>query len=151
MYTQQDQDQIRQRIVKYTVIAVILSAGLLTGYVMGMVKRSQPLSMGMGFGLFAEICFMWCVYLYPCIRYWQFLRDMKTGLAREMCGSIVEVSEKEDLQDGVRVLPVRVLLDEEQDERIVYLNVSKAEHFPEAGRHVRLNCYGRHIKEVVHA
>lgn len=151
MYTQQDRDQIRQRIGKYTVITVVLSAALLTGYVLGMVKRSQQLSMVTGCGLFAEICFMWCVFLYPCIRYRQFLKDMQTGLTRELKGSVVEVSDKEDLQDGVRVVPVRILLDEEQDERIVYLNVSKAEGFPASGESVRLNCFGRHIKEVVPA
>lgn len=148
MYTQQDRDQIRQRIVKYTVITAIVVGLLLAAYVMGMAKRSAQLAYASGCMLFAAACFMWCVYLYPCIRYRQFLKDMGTGLSREMQGSVVEVSDKEEVQDGVRVLPVRIFLEEEQDERIVYLNASKAEGFPASGARVRLSCFGRHIKEV---
>lgn len=148
MYTQEDRTQIRQRIVKYTAITLILAGILVAAFVMCLIKRSQPLAMLSGCALFSVICFMWCMFLYPNIHYATFLKDMQNGLTRMVKGSIVEVSDKEDLQDGVRVYPVRVMLDEEKDERIVYLNVSKAENFPANGASVRLNCFGRHIKEV---
>ena len=74
--------------------------------------------------------------------------EMEAGLSREMRGRIVEVSNKEDLQDGVRVLPVRIYLEDEQDERIVYLNASKKDMFPNEGENVILHCYGRHIRGV---
>ena len=61
------------------------------------------------------------------------------------------ITDQEDLQDGVRVLPVHIFLESEQDERIVYLDVSKADQFPAPGARVRLNCFGRHIKEAVPA
>jgi hypothetical protein len=85
----------------------------------------------------------------------------------------VEVSEKEEAQDGARVLPVRIRLDEAslkaqgapgasvasrrmglesaqdtEDERIVYLNVSKRGLMPPEGTRVLLHCFGRHIKAV---
>ena len=148
MYTEQDRTDIRQRIVKYSVILAVILVALIAVYVMCMIVRIQWLAMIDAAAMFAATCFMWCVYLYPCIRYMGFLKDMRTGLAREIRGSVVDVSEKEDLQDGVRVLPVRVFLHEEQDERIVYLNASKADGFPAVGTEVRLNCFGRHIKEV---
>ena len=148
MYTEQDRTDIRQRVVKYSVILAVILAALIAVYVMCMIVRIQWLAMIDAVVMFAAACFMWCVFLYPCIRYMGFLKDMQTGLAREIRGSVVDVSEKEDLQDGVRVLPVRIFLHDEQDERIVYLNASKADGFPEAGTEVRLNCFGRHIKEV---
>ena len=148
MYTEQDRTDIRQRVVKYSVILAVILAALIAVYVMCMIVRIQWLAMIDAVVMFAAACFMWCVFLYPCIRYMGFLKDMQTGLAREIRGSVVDVSEKEDLQDGVRVLPVRVFLHEEQDERIVYLNASKADGFPAVGTEVRLNCFGRHIKEV---
>ena len=148
MYTEQDRTDIRQRIVKYSVILAVILAALIAVYVTCMIVRIQWLAMIDAAAMFAATCFMWCVYLYPCIRYMGFLKDMRTGLAREIRGSVVEVSGKEDLQDGVRVLPVRILLSEEEGERIVYLNATKAERFPKAGAEVCLHCFGRHIKEV---
>ena len=148
MYTEQDRTDIRQRIVRYSVILAVILVALIAVYVMCMIVRIQWLAMADAVAMFAAACFMWCVFLYPCIRSMVFLKDMRTGLTREMVGSIVEVAEKEDLQDGVRVLPVRIFLQDEQDERIVYLNASKAVDFPGAGTEVRLSCFGRHIKEV---
>ena len=148
MYTEQDRIQIRQRIRKYGLITLPILVVLMVGYVMGMKERVQMLSMVTGCLTFAVVCFTWMMFFWPCIRYLRFLKDMDEGLTREMSGSIVEISEQEDLQDGVRVLPVRILLSEEEGERIVYLNATKAERFPKAGAEVCLHCFGRHIKEV---
>lgn len=149
MYTQQDMTDIRQRIGKYSLILAAVLAALIAVYVVCMIVRVQWLAMVDAAAIFAAVCFMWCMYLYPCIRYRGFLRDMDTGLVREMEGSIVAVSDQEDLQDGVRVLPVRIFLNDEQDERIVYLNASKTAGFPAVGSEVKLSCFGRHIREVV--
>jgi len=151
MYTEQDKLEIRQRIRKYTVILGILLAALLTLYVIGMIQRWEIGVMVIAAAIFAVICFMLSMFLLPCLRYKRFLKDMTEGLSREMVGSIVEISEQEDYQDGVRVYPVRILLKEEQDERIVYINVSKADRMPGKDVNVRLNCFGRHIREVVEA
>lgn len=146
MYSQQDQVEINGRIKKYAVITAILTAALIAADVVGAKMRIEWLVMVVGALLFIVNCFMWVLYLWPCIRYSIFLKDMRTGLAREMTGELLSMSE-EELQDGVRVLPVHILL-KEDDERIVYLNASKAEGFPKMGERVHLNCFGRHIKEV---
>lgn len=149
MYTQQDMNEIAQRLKKYWSITGVIEAIILAFYVLGMIKRWEIAVMVFGALFFIVICYMFVMYLLPCIRYRGFLRDMNSGLGREIEGTIVEISANEDLQDGVRVLPVRILLKKEDDERIVYLNASKKELFPKEGAEVRLNCYGRHIKEVV--
>lgn len=149
MYTQQDMNEIIQRLKKYWSITGVIEAIILAFYVLGMIKRWEIAVMVSGALFFIVICYMFVMYLLPCIRYQGFLRDMNSGLGREIEGTIVEISANEDLQDGVRVLPVRILLKKEDDERIVYLNASKKELFPKEGAEVRLNCYGRHIKEVV--
>lgn len=148
MYTQQDRDQAKNRIRKYCVIMAVIEAVLIALYVVCIKQRWQVALIADGCAMFAVICFMWLMFIWPCIRYNGFLRDMSEGIGRKLEGSIVEISQQEDLQDGVRVLPVRIFLKEEQDERIVYLNATKAENFPKAGAEVRLNCFGRHIKEV---
>ena len=151
MYTEQDLVQIRHRIRKYCLILLPVVAVLLAGYVACMILRVQAGAMAAGILTFSACCFAWAMYIYPCIRYLSFLKDMREGLTREMVGSIVEVSGQEDLQDGVRVLPVRIFLESERDERIVYLDASKAKGFPAPGAQVRLLCFGRHIKEVAAA
>ena len=149
MYTQQDMNEIVQRLKKYWIITGVLGAAVLAVYVLGMIKRWEIMVMICAALFFIVVCYMFVMYLLPCIRYCGFLRDMNSGLGREIEGTIVEISANEDLQDGVRVLPVRILLKKEDDERIVYLNASKKELFPKEGTEVRLNCYGRHIKEVM--
>jgi hypothetical protein len=140
--------QIDRRLLKYLILFLPILAALIVVYVLGMSNRWTVWVMVDGALLFAACCFAWVMYFYPCIRYRQFLNDMDHGLARQVEGRILEVSQTEELQDGVRVRPVRVFIDADQDERLVYLNVSKAEVFPDAGTQVKLNCYGRHIKEV---
>lgn len=147
MYTQQDRLQVRGRIIKYCIVTGIAVAALIALYVVGLVQRWEACVMTVGAAIFAVICFGWLMFIWPCVRYSFFLKDMEKGLTRVLTGSIVEVGAKEDYQDGVRVLPVRILLAEEQDERIVYLNATKAEGFPEVGKQVELHCYGRHIRE----
>lgn len=149
MYTQQDRKEIVRRIRKYSIITAVAFAVVMVFYVLGLINRWEWPVIGLGCLLFAVVCFGWIAFIWPSIRYWQFLRDMEKGLTRKIVGTIVEVAGQEDLQDGVRVLPVRVLLDEEQDERIVYVNASKTENFPKAGAHVQLSCYGRHIREYI--
>lgn len=151
MYTQQDKIQVRGRIVKYSIVTGVVMAALIALYVVGLVQRWEIGVMVTGGAMFAVMCFGWLMFIWPCVRYTFFLRDMTEGLTRVVAGSIVEVSQQEDYQDGVRVLPVRIFLTEEQDERIVYLNATKAEGFPKPGAQVELRCYGRHIKEVVSA
>lgn len=147
MYNEADRIEIGGRIRKYVIITVVLMliwAGL---FVIGIRVGIEWLTLAAASGFFCAICFMLVAFLLPCIRYRRFLYDMENGLSRELDGTIVEISEKEELQDGVRVLTVRFLLREEQDERFVYLNVSKAELFPKAGTDVKLKCFGRHIRE----
>lgn len=149
MYTEQDQVVIRQRITKYSVITLVILAAQIALMVVGLKQRWAVAVTVDACAMFAVVCFMWLMFLWPCIRYNVFLKDMSEGLGREIEGNIVEVSQQEDLQDGVRVLPVRIFLEAEQDERIVYLNASKAADFPKTGEKVRLNCFGRHIKEII--
>lgn len=147
MYTQQDRIQVRERIIKYSIVTGVVMAALVALYVVSLIQRWKVCVMAVGAAIFAVICFGWLMFIWPCVRYSCFLKDMEKGLTRVLTGSIVEIGAKEDYQDGVRVLPVRIFLTEEQDERIVYLNVSKAEGFPGVGEQVQLHCYGRHIRE----
>ena len=148
MYTQQDQIQNKNRIIKYSVITAIVFIGMMVVYIMGIRNRWESVVMTDGCAMFAWVCFMWLMFIWPCIKYAFFLKDLKQGIGRELTGSIVEISGDEEMQDGVRVLPVRIFLESEQDERIVYLNATKTEGFPKPGAKVRLGCFGRHIKQV---
>jgi len=151
VYTQQDRIQTKNRIIKYSVITGVLVAALIVLFAACIVNRWEIMTSVSACAMFAVVCFMWLMFIWPCVRYMVFLRDMADGIGRELTGSVVEISAQEELQDGVRVLPVRFFLDSEQDERIVYLNATKTEHFPKAGEQLTLKCFGRHIKEIVRA
>lgn len=148
MYSEDDKKAIGRRLRNRLLFWIPVIAALLAVFVVGLNQRWQIVVMVDGPLTFCAFLFAWLMYIGPCIRYLNFLNDMQTGLSRRISGSIVEVSQQEELQDGVRVLPVRIFLDEEEDERIVYLNVSKISYFPNEGEHVALDCFGRHIKAV---
>lgn len=175
MYTEQDMSVINARIRKNLIVLTPILLAILAVYVYALSASLQWLAMAAGPLLFVATCYGILAYLWPNMRYRSFLQDMDSGLSRDMKGTIVEISDAEELQDGARVLPVRVRLDPEagegyvkasyhastearrlrldaepddDDERIVYLNVSKRQHMPAPGTKAVLHCFGRHIKSV---
>ena len=145
MYTEQDEAVITGRIRKYWIMLAIGAAIPLAVFVFAITKRIEPLAMAAAAALFIYALFMILEFIVPCVNYRRFLRGIHNGLSREIAGTVVEISDKEELQDGVRVLPVRVFMPKEDDEHIVYLNADKRDMMPGPGADVRLNCQGRHI------
>ena len=173
MYSEADIRQINARIKKNWLALGPVLAALLGAYIYALAAGIEWLAMVVGPLIFVAACYGVLAYLSPNMGYRRFLQDMQTGLSRDVSGVIVEVSEKEEAQDGARVLPVRIRLDEAslkaqgapgasvasrrmglesaqdtEDERIVYLNVSKRGLMPPEGTRVLLHCFGRHIKAV---
>ena len=150
MYSEQDKIEISKRLKKYVTIMIVGLLVCLAVSVVGMLHsvRSLPLTMLGGVGLFVFACFMWMMFVYPNIKYGGYLKDMDQGLTKNMDCTVLEIDEKEELQDGVRVYPVHVFLEDEQDERILYIDVSKMDQMPKKGEKAHFGCFGRHIKEA---
>lgn len=148
MYSEKDLIEINGKIKKNIRVWAPIIVVLAAIYAAALIFRVQWLAYAAAVLISIAACYGILAYLIPNTRYRRFLMDMEEGLSREMKGRIVEISNKEDLQDGVRVLPVRIYLEDEQDERIVYLNASKKDMFPGEGENVILHCYGRHIRNA---
>lgn len=149
MYTEKDMLDINRRIARYRNRLAPVVLALLALSALGYARRVRPLALGALALATAAACFGLIFYLWPCLRYRAFLKDMGEGLSREMVGTVVSVSDAVELQDGARVRQVHILLTEEQDERIIYLNASKGEFMPPVGVEARFKLYGRHIREIV--
>ena len=148
MYGEQDYIDIERRIRRNRLVWLPVLACIAALFALALIRRVQWLAYAAGVGFAVVTCFAFAFHQLPCLNYRKFLRELDSGLSREMTGQVVSVSDNVDLQDGARVLPVHLLLDKEQDERIVYLNASKRDQFPAPGAHVRLKLCGRHIREV---
>ena len=148
MYSEEDMKVINGKIRKNWLVLAPILVIILSVYIYALRSGVEWLAMVMGPLLFVAACYGLLAYLVPNIRYRNFLLDMENGLSRDMKGRIVEISQQAEPQDGAMVLPVRVFLDDIQDEHIVYLNASKRDRFPDAGADVLLHCYGRHIRSV---
>ena len=148
MYSERDLAEINRRIRNNWLALIPVLLILLAALIAGLIWRVKGLVMAAGPLMGVAVVYGVLAHLWPNIRYRGFLRDMADGLSRQLEGTVVEISEKEELQDGARVLPVRLCLDDADDERIVYLNATKRDAFPEAGARVRVNCFGRHIREA---
>ena len=174
MYSEQDMNEINVRIRRDWLTLVPVLAAILAVYIYALAARVQWLAMAAGPLLFVAACYGFLARLWPNLRYRRFLRDMESGLSREIRGTIVGISDAAQLQDGVMVLPVRLRVaagadgdrpavgesaqaqrlrlegagEDTRDERILYLNVSKRQHMPAPGTKAVLHCFGRHIKSV---
>ena len=173
MYTERDMSEIRARIRKNWIVLTPFVIAIIAGYIYALHAGIKWLAMVLGPLLFVVICYGILAYLMPNTRYKTFLQDLEDGLNRDVRGTIVEISDKAEMQDGAMVLPVRVRLDPEEtrdqaskhtstlagrlrldapddaeEERIVYLNASKRDQFPAPGAKVTLHCCGRHVKSV---
>lgn len=172
MYSERDMNEIDEKIRGDLLVLVPPLAALLAAYIFALARRVEWLAMVAGPLMFIIGCYGLIERLLPHLRYRGFLRDVAQGLSREVRGTVLAVSEDAEPQDGAMVLPVRVKLEADsarqaasvrsvearrqdiasnedtEDERIVYLNASKREGFPDEGAKVALRCFGRHIREV---
>lgn len=145
MYSEKDLAQINGKLKKNIIVLSVVTLILLAGFVAALVFALEWLVMILGPALFVAVAFGLTAYILPNARYRRFLRDAREGLSREMRGSVVEIAAEEEEQDGVRVLTVRIHLQDEDDERFVYLNASKKDRFAAVGDSICMQCYGRHI------
>ena len=148
MYSEKDFADIRRRIVRGRMALAPVLIALAALVVVGLSRRVSFLAYGGAALLAAALVFGFAFYLLPCHRYLAFLNDLQKGLSRQMTGTVVSISDTPQPQDGARVLPVRLLLKDEQDERIIYLNASKRDRFPGPGAQVHVTLCGRHILQV---
>ena len=112
MYSEADIRQIDNKIRKNWLALGPVLAALLGAYIYALAAGIEWLAMVVGPLIFVAACYGVLAYLSPNMGYRRFLQDMQTGLSRDVSGVIVAVSEKEEAQDGARVLPVRIRLDE---------------------------------------
>ena len=170
MYTEQDYTDISRRTRNSWIGTGVAVALLLAPYVYALAARVKWLAYAAGALMFVAAAYGVIAHITPNMRYQRFLKDMQIGGSHEMTGVVLSVDSEETLQDGVRVQQVRLMLDAEdghaprttasvaaarleqkqkqaEDERILYLNASKAANFPPVGARVKLRCFGRHIIE----
>ena len=172
MYSERDLLEVNYRIRRTWVALIPVLAVFAALLVYALVKRIHALALASAPMLIVAFIYGFVACLWPNLRYRRFLRDMDSGLSRDVRGVIVAVGDAPELQDGAMVLPVRVRVNGEagealrgesalserirqledsedtREERIVYLNASKRELLPPPGTAVTLRCFGRHIKAV---
>ena len=148
MYSEQDMREIDAHIRRNLLIGVPVLSVLVVCLIVALKVRLQWLAYASAVLLAVAIIFGTSFYLMPNLNYRRFLLDLQSGLTRELTGTILEIADKTQTQDGARVLPVRLLLADGTDERIVYLNASKADQFPNMGEAIRLKLCGRHVRSV---
>ena len=149
MYSASDYMEITRRIRRKELILGSVLIPLLAILIAALIRRIKWLAMISAVMLFVAACFGFSALLIPDLRYRSFLKDIDSRLRQEICGTLLSVSKQAELQDGAMVFPVHIRLKENEDDRIVYLNASKAEGFPPLGADVKLECSGRHIYAVV--
>lgn len=171
MYSEQDFIEINGRIRKDLLILIPILLVIVAAYVYALAARVKWLALAAGALLFVAACYGVLARLWPNLRYRRFLRDMESGLSRELRGTVLSIADVAEPQDGAMVLPVRLKLEEGDEranvgesvqshrlatesgedvsgERIVYLNASKRAQMPGPGAAVALTCFGRHIRAV---
>lgn len=146
MYTPDDLRHACRQQRRQIALLLALLLPLLAAYVLALIHGSRSLML-----ILAILAFAWCLFagdllVLPARRYVRFLKEMGEGLRRKCICTPDCLSEKTELQDGVRVHALQVKL-ADGDSRIYYINASKIEFLPEMGKTVLLTSWGRHIVE----
>lgn len=145
MYTQVDFDQAKAQVKKYMIILFAGIAVFLAVYIAAIIMGSEIMMLIDAILMLLYIMPVLGMWLIPAVRYKGFLREIETGLSRETLCAIEGVDGEIQQQDGARVKDVHVRLAKDDDTRIFYVNVSKAELLPPVGTAVKLESSGRHI------
>lgn len=170
MYTQRDLQQVNAALRREWFILGPVLLVLAGAYVYALAARVRWLAMVCGSLLFVVLCYGLLARIRPLMRYRRFLRDLEQGLTRQVRGTVLQIGERAELQDGAMVLPVRLLLAEGEpsvrreslaaerlnartgtddgNERILYINYSKRQAMPRVGQRATFTCFGRHIRAV---
>lgn len=169
MYSERDMVEIDGRIRRAWLGLIPVLAVLAAALVFAHIKRIHWLALVAAPLLIVAFMYGFIARLWPNLRYRRFLRDMESGLSRDVRGVVVAIADAPELHDGAMVLPVRIQVEADaptgssalserirqleagedtREERIVYLNAGKREHMPAPGTPVTLHCFGRHIKGV---
>ena len=172
MYSERDMLEVNYRIRRIWVALIPVLAVFAALFVFALVKRNHALALASAPMLIVAFIYGFVAHLWPNLRYRRFLRDLDSGLSRDVRGVILSVGGAPELQDGAMVLPVRVRINGEagdalrgesalserirqledgkdtREERIVYLNASKRDLLPPPGTAVAMRCFGRHIRAV---
>ena len=170
MYSERDMIEINGRLRRAWAVLIPLLAVIAAAFIFALAARVRWLAL-VACPLFIVV-FMYgfIAHIWPNLRYRRFLKDMESGLSRDVRGVIVAIADAAECQDGAMVLPVRLRLTEAtqaasrgsalserlqletgedtREERIVYLNASKRAMMPQPGATVTLRCFGRHIRSV---
>lgn len=117
----------------------------LAGYVYFILLRLQWAMLALLLAAFVLTLFFSAMVLLPAVRYLRFLREMEKGIHRKLDCRIVSCSDTSEMQDGVRVFPLEIVLVQGGDTRIMYIDAAKREHILPIGPAVTLHSYGRHI------
>ena len=108
MYSERDMVEIDGRIRRAWLGLIPVLAVLAAVLVFALIKRIHWLALVAAPLLIVAFMYGFIARLWPNLRYRRFLRDMASGLSRDVRGVIVAVSDEAELQDGAMVLPVHI-------------------------------------------
>ena len=171
MYSERDMIEINGRIRRAWAVLIPLLAVIAAAFIFALAARVRWLALAAAPLFIVVFMYGFIAHIWPNLRYRRFLKDMESGLSRDVRGVIVAIADEAEYQDGAVVLPVRLRLTEApeeasrgsalserlqketgedtREERIVYLNASKRAMMPQPGAAVTLRCFGRHIRSIV--
>lgn len=147
MYTDADLNAAERLLKARKTKLFIPLAILLAGFAAMVILGKKWAMLAFLLAAFVYAVFYADLYLLPAVRYRRFLLQIGEGLRRETEAEIVEIEDREQMQDGASVRPLHVRLTD-GSERLFWINVRKQAQIPAPGTRVRLQSCGRHVTAV---
>ena len=147
LYTEGDRTRAERLARRWTLILGGAELVLLAAYVAGIALGRRWMMLAALLLGFIAALFLGDLCLLPALRYRKFLRELETGLRRNVLCTVDFLKEEAEMQDGARVREMQVRLSD-GDSRIFYVNVDHADQVPEPGAQIELESYGRHVTGV---
>lgn len=150
LYTQQDFENTQQTFKKRAMIlAAIVVGTIVLDVLFSTLLRNHVMTIATAV-IGACAAYMYAsVKMMPWFRYWQYLKDMRTGLSRETEGWFVSCSNTTRVSDGVEFHELIMRIgDGEEDERLFFWDDDKQLPEIEAGQKIRIRSFGNYITEL---
>ena len=149
MYTEQDWKQANGAWARFLAllgaIVVVLGGAIAAALILRMIWLLYTAAVV----LTVVSLFLWGNFGVRIFCWRRFLKDMRTGMQREVTGEIISIDEELSLRDGVEFREVRLMTGEDSDKaggRVLYIDASRFPLNVSIGARVHIDLFGNYVK-----
>lgn len=158
MYNQDSIDEIKsayEKFIRYFVIGTVIFVAILVLVCINWGTATEPRRVSVYYGYVAGVIyavaavFSWQMIGMRISKYNRFVVDIVTGLDHSISGVIQSIGQSPVSDNDLEYYPLEIDTDEDEENRIIYLDATKDISQLTVGQKVELLIHNRYIKDIL--